>query len=377
MEYLSVVALEERLPQLLALIERLVAHESPTDDKAAVDRLGDLIAAEAEARGGSVTRLRQSEAGDHLAAVWNGGEGGVLLLTHMDTVHPLGTLERMPIERDERRLIGPGVVDMKASIAMALIAIEALVQRAALPNHRITLLCTSDEETGSLTSRSLIERLASDHDLVLCLEAALPDGALKTRRKGIGQFEIEAIGRPAHAAVGAELGVNAILELNHQIVRLGELDDGDGGTTLNIGTIQGGTRSNVVPERCSLQLDVRIPSQDEAQRVEKFLAGLEPVLEGARLLVRGGWNRPPMPRTSAISTAYRRAQNIGAAIGLEISEGSTGGGSDANFVAPLDQPLLDGLGAVGGGAHSMEEYIWIDPLAARTALLAGLITDSQ
>lgn len=377
MQYLPVAAIERHLEALLDLIERLVRHETPTEDKAAIDQLAKFIRGEAEAHGGQVKRFEQSTAGDHIAAVWNPGRGGVLLLTHMDTVHPLGTLARMPLRREGRRLFGPGVVDMKASIAMALTAIGVLREEGALPGHQITLLCTSDEETGSLTSRSLIEEMASEHSMVLCLEAALPDGSLKTRRKGIGNFEIEAIGRPAHAAVGAELGVNAILELTHQIDRLRTLVDGSDGTTINVGTIAGGTKSNVVPERCSMRLDVRIPSQSAARRVEDSLHSLEPVLEGARLQVSGGWNRPPMPRTEAILAAYRQAEVVASALGLEIGHGSTGGASDANFVAPLDQPLLDGLGAVGGGAHSLEEYIWIDSLAARTALLAGLITEPQ
>lgn len=376
MTSLGIDSIEGRLANLLALIGDLAELESPTTAKGAVDALVERVEAEAQARGARTERIPQSEVGDHLIAQWNDGPGGVLLMTHLDTVHPLGTIKRMPVQREGRRLIGPGVLDMKASVAMALTAVDALTEMEAPPTSRLTLLCTSDEETGSLTSRSLIEGLAEEHEMVLCLEPGLADGSLKTHRKGIGIFQIETIGVPSHAGASPDDGVNAIVEMARQVERILELNDPGRGTTVNIGTIEGGTRSNVVPERCRVDLDVRIRSQEDGDEIERRLFQLAPITPGAEVEVRGTWNRPPMPRNRAIAEAYDRAQAVASSLGLDLSEGGTGGGSDANFVAPLDVPLLDGLGAIGGGAHSREEYIWIDSLAPRTALLAGLIKES-
>ncbi len=376
MTYLSVEAFERRTPALLDLIEGLVKLESPTTEKEAVDLLVDRVAEEAQARGAQTERVPQSKVGDHLIARWNKGRAGALILTHLDTVHPLGTLERMPVRREDRRLIGPGVLDMKASVAMALTAVEALIAEAKLPPSQVTLLCTSDEEIGSPTSRSLIERVAPEHELTLCLEPALADGSLKTRRKGIGLFHVETTGIPSHAGASPNDGVNAIVEMARQMDRLLDLNDPATGTTVNVGRIKGGTRSNVVPERCQVELDVRVRSTEEGDRVERELKSLTPITPGAQVIVHGGWNRPPMPRTSAIARAYERARAVASSLGFELSEGGTGGGSDANFVAPLDLPLLDGLGAIGSGAHSREEFIWVESLPQRTALLAGLLTEA-
>ncbi len=374
MDLISLKQVERYLPDLLDRVERYVRLESPSTEKTAVDRLVTAVAEDAGALGARVERHHQSDAGDHLVLRWHRrGQRNVLLLTHLDTVHPLGTLEIMGCERDGRRLIGPGVLDMKASVAMALTAVEALQDLKGGPGRSVTLLCTSDEEVGSVTSRSLIERLAGEHELVLCLEPALSDGALKTKRKGIGIFEIEVIGRPAHAGVSPEEGVNAILEMGRQIARIERLKDRQLGISVNVGTIEGGTRSNVVPERCTVKLDLRIPTPEHADRLAQAIQGLSPTVQGAEIRVRGGWNRPPMPRTTAIGQAFQQAQAIASELGFDLGEGGTGGGSDANFVAPLGVPLLDGLGAVGGGAHSQEEFVWIDSLPRRMALLAGLI----
>ena len=243
-----------------------------------------------------------------------------------------------------------------------------------MPSTSVTLLCTSDEETGSNSSRALIERLAGEHALVICLEPALPDGALKTARKGTGAFTLETTGRAAHAGADPGSGVNAIVEMMHQLRALIELADHANGTTLSVGVVRGGTRSNVVPERCIAKLDVRVVSAAEQQRLERAFAALKPHLPGARVRMLGGWNRPPMPRTAAIQRAFARAQQIARALGLELREGSTGGASDANFVAPLGIPVLDGLGAVGSGAHSAAEYVLQRSLPERSALLAAILS---
>lgn len=371
---LPIEAFEGQLPELKALLKILVETESPTTDKAMVDRLGDRLEQELLGLGAELRRLPQTEVGDHLLATWNPGEGGVLLLAHMDTVHPAGSLERMPWLECDGMLRGPGIFDMKASLAMALIAMRALLEARAPIGHRVTLLCTSDEETGSRTSRQLIEDQARQHDLVLCLEPPLGDGSLKTWRKGVGTFWVEVEGRATHAGVSPQNGVNAILEMSRQIERISALADEQSGTSINVGVVRGGTRTNVVPEHCLAKVDVRILSTEERARVAAAMQGLTPTLEGARIKVRSDWNRPPMPRTESIGRAFAWAKHIGRQLGLELDEGGTGGASDANFVAPLGVALLDGLGAVGGEAHSPREFVRADSLAPRTALLAALIS---
>jgi glutamate carboxypeptidase len=377
LDLIPVSTFEERLPGLLKLLERLVRIESPSVDKQAVDGLVDLVEQEAVRRGAAIERVAQAEVGDQLVARWGHGLGGSLLLVHLDTVHPLGTLERLPWEQRGRQVFGPGVFDMKASLALALDVMEVVCRTQDGPPAPVTLVCTSDEEIGSAASRDLIETQARAHDLVLCLEPALADGALKTRRKGTGLFRLQITGRSAHAGVAPAEGVNAIVEFALQVPHIQALQDETAGTTLTIGTVRGGSRTNVVPERCLAQIDVRIAVPEEAARIEVGLCSLQPLLPGASLEVTGGWNRPPMPRTAAIGRAYERAARIAEQLGFSVGEGATGGASDANFVAPLDVPLLDGLGPTGGGAHSLEEFIWVDSLAPRAALLAALLSREE
>jgi glutamate carboxypeptidase len=292
----------------------------------------------------------------------------------MDTVYPSGTLQTMPFRLDERRIYGPGVLDMKSGIAIALSALGALQgdgEQLALP---VTLLCTSDEEVGSNSSRALIEALARQHELVICMEPALPDGSLKTARKGTGAFTLEVTGKSAHAGSDPESGVNAILEMTYQIQSIIELADHTQGTTLSVGVVRGGTRSNVIPARCTAKLDVRVMTPEEQIRLERAFAALKPVLPGAAVRMLGGWNRPPMPRTTSIQRAFQQAQAIARGLGLELSQGSAGGASDANFVAPLGIPVLDGMGPIGSGAHSPQEYALRRSLPERTALLAAILS---
>jgi len=362
--------------ELVSLLRELAVRESPTTEKAAVDRLGEFVADRLRDLGARVERIPQESVGDHWIATWGDPEASTQILTlcHLDTVWPLGTLARMPIREENGRLYGPGVFDMKGGIAILLGALRGLQALNVHPPHRIRMLFTSDEETGSETSRPLIEAEARRSHLVLCLEPALPDGSLKTFRKGVGDFVVVAYGRSAHAGADPQRGVNAIEELAYQIMRVRGLADLRRGTTVTVGVIRGGTRPNVVPEYAEMVVDVRVATRGEMDRIERAFQNLRPVLDGARLEVRGGFNRPPMERNALMVATFERARAIAAELGLTLTEGGTGGGSDANFTAALGIPTLDGLGAVGNGAHALDEHVQIDSLPQRAALVAALLT---
>ncbi len=366
---------QQKTGDFVFLLRRLVELESPTADKAAVDRAGLFLAGELERLGARVERLKQDEAGDHLIARWGAQErGGFLALCHFDTVHPTGMLRENPCQERDGRLYGPGTQDMKGGIAALLGALQVLQEQGSGPARPLTALFTTDEEAGSLTSRPLIEKLAQEAGLVLCLEPCLPDGSLKTWRKGVGDFELRVRGRSAHAGAAHAEGRNAIEELAHQVLRIQGWTDYERGTTLNVGRITGGTVTNVVPDEARAEIDLRVMQPQEAERIAELFRGLRPALEGTSLEVSGGLNRPPMPRDERMVAAFNRAQEIGRALGLELGEGGTGGGSDANFVAPLGVPVLDGLGPLGDGQHTGQEYLVIESLPQRAALLGALLT---
>ena len=291
----------------------------------------------------------------------------------MDTVFPLGTIEKFPYREADGKIVGPGTLDMKAGIVIALAAIEKAIQSGL--KRPVTLLCTSDEEIGSQTSRQHIERLAKEAALVLVLEGGLVDGALKTWRKGVGEFWVRTRGRAAHAGGDHEKGRNAIEEMAHQVIAIQKLTDYSKQTTLNVGVIQGGTVSNVVPEEAVIQVDVRVMQPGEWDRLEAEMNGLKSVLDGTSIAISGGLNRPPMPFDETMKATFDKARSIAAQIGMELKAGGTGGASDANFVAPLGIPVLDGLGAVGEGYHSEREYIFADSLDERTRLVAALLME--
>jgi glutamate carboxypeptidase len=373
---LNVHDFEGKTGDILALLRRLAEVESPSYDKTSVDRFADLLEVELKELGGRVTRNRQPIRGDHLVVEWGDKvDRQILLLCHMDTVHPIGSLARMPLVERASCLYGPGVEDMKAGIAMLIIAIKTLREKQAWPSRPITALFTSDEEIGSETSRELIQSLARQSTLVLCLEPGMPDGSLKTWRKGVGDFELIARGRAAHAGTDHQIGLNAIEELAHQILEIQKMTDYEKGTTLNVGVVNGGTRPNVVPAEARALIDLRVMDPAEGERISQMLLTLKPVIEGVSLTVAGGLNRPPMPRDARMIQTFQKAQNIAARLNITLTEGGTGGGSDANFVAPLGVPVLDGLGARGDGAHSEREHIDIASLPERTALLAALLTE--
>ena len=360
-----------------SLLKLLVETESPSHDKAAVDRVGAVIGGEARRLGAQVENIPNEEAGDHVLCRFSSpsdkarGAQGILLLCHMDTVFPLGTLDQFPYREADGKIFGPGTLDMKGGIAIALAAIEE-AQSSGL-NRPVTLLCTADEEIGSLTSRQHIERLAKESALALVLEPGLVDGSLKTWRKGVGEFRVRTKGRAAHAGGDHEKGRNAIEEMAYQVIAIQKLTDYSKQTTLNVGVIKGGTVSNVVPEHAEVQVDVRVMQPGEWQRLESEMRKLKPALEGTSLEITGGLNRPPMPFDEKMKATFEKVKSMAAQIGMELKAGGTGGASDGNFVAPLGIPVLDGMGAVGEGAHSAREYIFADSLDKRAKLVAALL----
>ncbi len=360
-----------------SLLKLLVETESPSHDKAAVDRVGEIVAEEARKCGAQVEVIPNQKTGDHILARFQPSSfilpplAPILLLCHMDTVFPLGTIEKIPFREADGKIFGPGTLDMKSGIVIALAAIQE-AQRSGL-NRPITLLCTSDEEIGSQTARAHIERLARESALVLVLEGGLMDGALKTWRKGVGEFEVKTRGRAAHSGGDHEKGRNAIEEMAYQVITIQKLTDYSKQTPLNVGVIRGGTVSNVVPEETSIEVDVRVMQPGEWERLEAEMRKLKPVLDGTSIEVTGGLNRPPMPFDETMKATFEKAKTIGAQIGMDLKAGGTGGASDGNFVAPLGIPVLDGLGAVGEGYHSEREYIFADSLATRTKLVAALL----
>lgn len=354
----------------------LVEHETPTEAKGSLDRLGHELAGRAAALGGLVTTIPQSDHGDLVRVEWPGtGAGQLLILTHIDTVWPLGTLASMPFRVADGRAFGPGVLDMKAGVAMVLAAVAAMQRAQRSFKRRVVWLITTEEEIGSPISRPVLEHLACASDYALVLEPAGGEGALKTARKGVGSFTLRVTGRPAHAGADPHGGISAIEELAHQVIRLHRLNDPAAGTTVNVGLARGGTRRNVVAAEASAQVDLRVTSHAEADRVTPLLTGLTPVLPGATIAVTGGLNRPPMERTPTIVAAYERVRSIGAGLGLRLGETSAGGGSDGNFTAALGVPTIDGLGAVGRGAHAHHEQVIIRSLIERAALLAALLEE--
>jgi glutamate carboxypeptidase len=370
--------LKGREKHMLGLLKRFVESESPSHDKAAVDRLGRIVASEWRKRGAAVRVLRQAARGDHVRAEMFLGKGRpagqIMVLGHLDTVYPLGTIRKMPFRVSGGRAWGPGTFDMKGGIVLALAAVDALRAVVAEPQKRIVFLWTSDEEIGSGTSRAAIENEARKSDAVLVLEPSLGrDGRLKTARKGVGGAEIIVTGRSAHAGVDPERGVNAVHELALQIERLIRLNDPKRGITVQATVIEGGTVTNVVPEHSRAQLDIRYARMVDARVLDRKLRGLKPIIKGARLVVRRGSNRPPLERTTAVRALFHRAQNLMREMGLPLGEAATSGGSDGNFTAALGVPTLDGLGAVGDGAHSPREHVAIRALAERAALIAGLL----
>jgi glutamate carboxypeptidase len=367
-------AAARRRPQMLEMIAELVAIESPTEDRVGVNRCVALLEQWIQVTGGKSKRSRQKSAGDLLIGRFGPGRGTpLMLLGHLDTVWPLGTLKKMPYRVHAGRAWGPGVLDMKAGVVMALSALRLLAESGRL-TRPVVLLLNSDEETGSAHSRALTESLARKCAAVFVLEPAQGlGGAYKTARKGIANYRLQVNGVAAHSGVDFAQGHSAVLELGRQIERASAFTNLARGITVNAGVIGGGTRSNVVAAEAWAEFDVRIAKSVDGPRLDRRFRSLRPLDRRCTLEISGGLNRPPMERTAGTVALFRSAATIAEGLGFQLQEAATGGGSDGNFTSALGIPTLDGMGAVGEGAHADRESIVLDGLVARTALLAAMI----
>lgn len=373
------VHLDSHQPGLVSLLRALVEIESPSDDKAAVDRCVELVAGHAASLGARIRSHRQRDFGDLLELRFGPKRSStkpLMLLGHLDTVWPMGTLATMPYRVEKGRIRGPGVLDMKAGVAMALTAIEFLQQHAASEMQPIVFLLVSEEEVGSPASRAVTEKIARECSAVYVLEPAqgIDPGAYKTARKGIGHYRIDIEGVAAHSGVDFEKGHSAVAELAYQIGLIERFTDLSRGITVNVGTIGGGTRSNVVAAHAWAEVDVRIARVADAKKVDQRFRTLRIRDRHCVLKVEGGLNRPPMERTRGTVALFKRAATLAATMGFDLQEAATGGGSDGNFTSALGIPTLDGMGAVGEGAHATHESVMLKDLMPRTALLAAMMT---
>jgi glutamate carboxypeptidase len=371
---------EGRRGEILSLTRSLCEIESPSGDGEGSAAVVSLLAEASKTVDGveSIERFCAPDGyGEHfiLRAFDNTSfdERPLLLLGHTDTVHPRGTLAARPWRETEGRIYAPGVYDMKAACAVALEAVRACGELGLRPRRPVVLLLTCDEESGSFSGRELVEREAGRAEYVLVLEPPAAGGRAKTARKGTGLFKLEVEGRAAHAGLEPEKGVNAVLELARQIERVSALARTEVGTTVNVGTVAGGTHANVVPAEARAEIDVRFSTTAEARRVEDAVRRLEPFDSRARLRVSGGINRPPMERTDAVAALFEQARRVAASLDIELGEASVGGASDGNFAAACGAAVLDGLGVDGDGAHAAHEHIQADAVVSRGALLAALV----
>jgi glutamate carboxypeptidase len=377
-----------RQEAMVQTLEALVRLESPSSDRVAVNAVGDFLAKAFASLGAEIERLPQAAFGDHLRVTWEPHESGgalqddrqILLLGHMDTVWPVGEIERCPfsVANDEAAGIlrgrGPGIFDMKGGLVVGLYALTVLRDLGLRPAHRLVFLFNSDEEIGSLTSRPFIEEEARRSDAVLVLEPSR-ESALVTWRKGVGRFEMEIQGLASHSGAAHQRGVSAVKELAHQILHLEAMSDYDRGTTINVGVVGGGSEVNVRPASAWAHIDLRVTTVEEGQRMTEAILGLRPVTPRATLVVSGGINRPPWEASVADRALFERARRVGATLGLDLWPSGTGGGSDGNFTAALGVPTLDGLGIVGDDAHAPTEWVDLNSLPRRAALLAELLLD--
>jgi glutamate carboxypeptidase len=351
---------------LVDLLRELVELESPSYSPG-VREVAERMGQELQALGAEV-RLHP---GNHLVADFDGAGEPLLVLGHTDTVWPLGTIATIPFRVDGDRAYGPGTYDMKACLVLLVEAI-----RLAGPARRaLRVFLTGDEEQASRTARPLMEEAAKDVAAALVVEPTTPNGDLKTSRKGLGRFRLTVTGMPAHAGNNRADGVSAIEELAHQILALHALNDDELGLSFNVGVVAGGTSENVVAAQAEAHVDVRVRSAADLERAERALTDLAPVLAGARLEISGGWTRPPLERSAGGARLFAKAREHGLALGLDLKESSSGGGSDGNLVGALGVPVLDGLGVEGGGAHAVDEHVLLPSLPLRARLLARMLAE--
>jgi glutamate carboxypeptidase len=364
---------------MVDLLTTLVNYETPTRDKTAVDALGAFMDQQFRALGASsVTHLPLTEVGDMRLAKWNETASGlpILFLIHIDTVWPIGTLAERPVRiDDDGRLFGPGAIDMKAGIAIVLMALRGLIERGEMPQRPIWVLMTSDEEVGSIHSKQTIIDTAKQCGLVLVMEPATRDEALKTWRKGIATYDIQVEGRASHAGNAPEQGVNAIVELAQQIMELNAMNDLKHGTSVSVTMIRGGITMNVIPPHAEAMVDVRTLTARAYNEVNAKILALTPFVPGAKVTVSQHHTRGPMERNAQMIAAFEQAKAIGAKYGLTIREDGSGGASDGNFTAYEGITTLDGLGPQGDGLHAEHEHVVINSLPRRATLIAGMLRD--
>jgi len=367
----------ERTSDIVALTTTLANFETPTGSKPDVDKMGVCIEGVLKDLGAQVQRIPRETVGDILLAKWNADRPGkpILFMMHMDTVWPLGTLAQRPVHVEGDRLIGPGVWDMKGSIALVLSALKGMRDRKEFPDRPVWALFTSDEETGSAASQAIIEETAKQVGLALVMEFAATNGGIKTWRKGISHYTVNVTGKSSHAGNAPEKGINAVVELAHQTLRISEFQQMDKGTSVSVTVVKGGTAFNVIPAAASAEVDVRFLAKAESERIEKAMNSLQPKLPGAGLQVVNNTTRPPMERDATMERSYGQIKAIAAKLGIDLPEEGSGGGSDGNFTSAIGVPTLDGLGAWGEGAHAAHEQLVISSLAGRAAILDALVRE--
>ena len=366
-----------RQENLLAGVRALVEQESPTGNAAATTAITAKLKSRLDAIG-ATTKLYETERGSHLAGRMTFEpslrDGAVLLLGHVDTVWPLGTLTGSPFRVENGRAFGPGIFDMKSGVEVMVAALEAIHELELKPWREIRIFLSCDEENGSTTSRDLITSEAAGCAAVFVLEPSLPAGKVKTARKGIASYELITRGIAAHAGLDPEKGVSAISELAHQTLALHALNDRKEGISVNVGVISGGTLSNVIAAEARAEVDVRFRTTAQGEEISRRIESMQPVQAGAQIEFRGGINRPPLERTLAVVALFKRARSIASHIGFDLGEGASGGASDGNFTAAQGIPTLDGLGVEGDGAHAAHEHIVVADLPRRAALITALLT---
>jgi glutamate carboxypeptidase len=369
--------LQTKENEMVEVLKNIVEKESPSLDKELTDQLGYEVKALFEKyTGGNASIISNDVHGNHIRGEWGTGDQQVLISAHFDTVWPRGTLSSMPFAIEEGKAYGPGAFDMKGGIVQGIFALHAIKELNKKLNKKIVFLFTSDEEIGSPTSQAIIEEEARKSEYVLVLEPAMSkEGAIKTARKGVGMFRLKVKGKPTHAGIDPEKGASAIAEIATQITYLHNLTNFNKGTTVNVGVVSGGTNSNVVAAEAVADIDLRVKTQLEFDRVIPLIKEIGPNLKGTEVLVEGGINRPPLERTEHVAELFYVAKGIAKQyLGIELNEKSTGGASDGNFTAPF-APTLDGLGAVGDGAHAHHEHVVISQLPVRSALLSLLLIE--
>ena len=368
--------LRSRQDEMIRLLTAMVKAESPSHDVASQAPVQELICNALIERGYQIRRISGTNTGGQILASPQGrvsGQPVQVIVGHCDTVWPIGTLDEMPVHLTDGKLHGPGVYDMKAGLVQAIFAIEALRAMGESPSVAPVFFINSDEEIGSGESIQNIFRLARIADRAFVVEPGLgPSGRLKTARKGVGRFEVRVVGRASHAGLAPHEGISAILELSHVVQSLFALNDADKGITVNVGTIDGGSRPNVVAAEASATADVRVVTHEDARHIEQAIYGLQSAVPGTQLEISGRVGRPPMEKTPGNQRLWQLAQEAAEEMKIPIEEGTAGGGSDGNFTS-LHTPTLDGIGAVGDGAHALTEFVHVDKMPERAALLARLL----